>query len=153
MDQWNCNAQSSVISFWILRLIQWMVRVQEMGTSDSISAMHLLYKSQCAEYLWYLFAKKKKHYYTHTHKKKTRNKNKKKRSNASTEHSSQLIFPIVNTPGKDSLFLGIQTPSRRAQTHLDTAGMFTPKNAWEVGLILPLDQLKFLFLSGSNLWS
>lgn len=106
-----------------------MVWVQEMGTSDSISAMHLLYKSQCAEYLWYLFAKKKKHYYTHTHKKKTRNKNKKKRSNASTEHSSQLIFPIVNTPGKDSLFLGIQTPSRRAQTHLDTAGMFTPKNA------------------------
>lgn len=56
-----------------------MVRVQEMGTSDSISAMHLLYKSQCAEYLWYSFAKKKKkHHYTHTHTKnqeiKTRRK-------------------------------------------------------------------------------
>lgn len=46
-----------------------MVWVQEMGTSDSISAMHLLYKSQCAEYLWYLFAKKK-NTTTHTHTKK-----------------------------------------------------------------------------------
>lgn len=62
-----------------------MVWMQEIGTSDSSSAMHLLYKLQYA-FTPVVFISKKK---------KTKQDKNKKKSNSSIEHSSQLIFPKI----------------------------------------------------------